>query len=152
MDITFETEVGVFNHRVAGIYVKNDCVLIHKNVNDSFWALPGGRVGLMESSQEALIREFKEELNADVECENFLWVVENFFEYEDKPFHEVGFYYEVSGLELDFEEGAIFKGSEGDSLLYKWQPIERLDEIELYPFFLKRALKEKKTNKHFIQK
>ncbi len=152
LDISFKTEQGIFNHRVAGVYRRNGCILIHKNSRDPFWALPGGRVKLMESSKEALIREFKEELNETIICGEFLWAVENFFEYDDKNFHEIGFYYEVSGGGLNFEEGMIFKGIEGDSLLYKWHPVDQLDEIEIYPEFLKSALKEKTKMMHIIQK
>ena len=44
MDVVFKTEKAVFNYRVAGIWIENGHVLLHRDVNESQWSLPGGRV------------------------------------------------------------------------------------------------------------
>lgn len=44
MDVVFKADKAVFNYRVAGIWIKNGYVLLHRFVNDDFWTLPGGRV------------------------------------------------------------------------------------------------------------
>ncbi|MFA1821130.1 NUDIX hydrolase [Virgibacillus oceani] len=142
MDAVFKTDEGVFNYRVAGIWVQKGYVLLHKNVNDNHWTLPGGRVGIMEESNMALQREFQEELGIDVKVERFLWSSENFFNYDGKNFHEIGLYYLVTSItDYKFNQEAFF-GMEGNRLIYKWIPISRLNEVSLYPGFLKKGIKE----------
>lgn len=153
MDAVFKTDKGVFNYRVAGIWIQNGHVLLHKDVNDSHWALPGGRVGITEESQKGLQREFKEELGIDVKIERLLWSVENFFNFNGNDFHEIGFYYQIS-LNDDYTFNTeAFYGIEGERLLYKWTPFEELDEVSLYPEFLKEEIRDIPNNpKHIVVK
>lgn len=50
--------------RVAGILLKNDKILLvrHEKNGKSYWLLPGGGIEFGESAEEALIREFQEEV------------------------------------------------------------------------------------------
>lgn len=141
-DAVFETDVAIFNYRVAGIWIMDGHVLLHKSVIDEHWALPGGRVGIMEESKIGLEREFYEELEVDVKVERLIWITENFFNYNGKDIHEIGFYYQVtSGSEYKFNTEEFF-GSEGDRLVFKWIPIEELGEISLQPEFLIAGIKD----------
>lgn len=142
MDIVFKTEEAIFNFRVAGIWIENGHVLIHRAVYDTSWSLPGGRVAMLEDSKESIIRELQEELGIDIEVEKLLWSAENFFEYDDQSFHEIGFYYKISSKQAGnyFREDE-FHGKEGERLIYKWVPIEALEQMELYPVFLRTDLK-----------
>ncbi|MGG3573887.1 NUDIX hydrolase [Bacillus gobiensis] len=154
MDVVFQTEKAVFNYRVAGILIKNGHVLLHKDVNDKHWALPGGRVEITEESQSSIKREFREELGIDIKVDRLLWVVENFFEYDRRSFHEIGFYYNIlsdeNSLLVDKES---FYGVEGERLVFKWMPIEKLEEVALYPEFLRTALNNLPKNpEHFVEK
>ena len=154
MDAVFKTDIAIFNYRVAGIWIQDGYVLLHKNVNDEHWALPGGRVKIMEESKKGLQREFQEELELDVEVERLIWTTENFFTYNGKSFHEIGFYYQVTS-ENDHKFGLEeFYGIEGDRLLvYKWIPIVELDEISLHPEFLITGIKDiPGDTKHIVVK
>ncbi|MEH7444994.1 NUDIX hydrolase [Bacillus sp. JJ1122] len=143
MDATFYLEGAVFNYRVAAVIVKDGHVLIHKQGTDSYWALPGGRVEVMEDSQTSIIREMKEELGLDAKVERLLWFTENFFDYNDKNYHEIGLYYQVEIVDERFVFSTDpFYGEEGERLIYQWVPVEKLEEIILYPEFLKAALLE----------
>lgn len=142
MDAVFKTDIAVFNYRVAGVWMIDGHVLVHKNKHDDHWALPGGRVQLMEQSTTALQREFQEELQLDVQVTRLLWTTENFFHYEGRSFHEIAFYYQVAA----HIDGGItteeFSGTEEDKhLIYKWIPIATLAEIPLRPEFLINGLK-----------
>lgn len=55
--------------RVAGILIRGNRILLiaHKKNDEIYWLLPGGGVDYGESLQEALRREFVEELNIVVE-------------------------------------------------------------------------------------
>lgn len=141
MDATFYLEGAVFNYRVAAVIVKDGHVLIHRQGTDSYWALPGGRVEVMEDSQTSIIRELKEELGLDTKVERLLWFTENFFDYNDKNYHEIGLYYQVEIVDERFVFCTEpFYGEEGERLIYRWVPAEELEEIVLYPEFLKGSL------------
>ena len=131
MDVTFPTQAGTFNFRVAGIHLQHDHVLIHRNVRDSFWALPGGRIRLNEDAPSALYREFTEELGASMRDATFAFVHENFFTYQDQSFHELGLYFYVDG-DIPFRQGDFY-GLEGDSLIYRFHPINQLHQLTLHP-------------------
>ncbi|WKA54301.1 NUDIX hydrolase [Planococcus shixiaomingii] len=152
MDATFKMENNVFNYRVAGVWVENGHVLLHKQVDDSHWALPGGRARVMEDSKTCLMREMEEELGTSVAVEQLLWVVENFFPYAGKDFHEIGFYYLVHGTEKPslYQNGPFF-GPEGERLVYQWVPLSEVGDAALYPEFLRKALTElPEATQHFI--
>lgn len=153
MDAVFKTDEGVFNYRVAGIWIQKGYVLLHKNVNDNHWALPGGRVGIMEKSNKALQREFQEELGVNVKVKRFLWSCENFFNYNGKNFHEIGFYYLVTS-KTDYESNLnqeAFFGMEGKRLVYKWIPVAELNKVSLYPGFLKEGIKDLPSQSQHIR-
>ncbi len=48
-----------------------------------WWEFPGGKIELGESSEEAIIREIREELNTEIEVEGFLATVD----YDYPEFH-----------------------------------------------------------------
>lgn len=143
MDATFEMEDAVFNYRVAGIWIENGHVLLHKQASDSHWALPGGRAQVLEDSRTCLVREMAEELDVLVEADRLLWAVENFFTYADKKFHEIGFYYLIRRAQnLSIFQPGPFFGPEGDRLVYQWIPLREISGLALYPEFLRKALTE----------
>ncbi|MBT2680189.1 NUDIX hydrolase [Bacillus sp. ISL-35] len=154
MDATFYMEKTVFNYRVAAVMVVNNHVLIHRQATDEHWALPGGRVTVMEDSQTSIVREVKEELGIDVKVDRLLWFTENFFDYKHRNFHEIGLYYHVSPTEGSFAfQAEAFFGEEGERLVYQWVPINQLETIKLYPEFIRSSLYElPETPEHLIVK
>ena len=71
---------------VAGIIYKNNKFIIaQRNLNKSqggLWEFPGGKVEKYESYERALIREIKEELNADIEVNEYIG--ESIYQYPEK--------------------------------------------------------------------
>lgn len=153
--IMFDNDIGRFQFRAVGVAFKDNNVLIHRVEKDDFWSLPGGRVEMFESSEDTLVREMKEELGVDIEIERLLWVSENFFEHENKVFHELGFFYKMKLPENCplFEHKGEFEGCEKEiKLIFKWHPVDKLDDLELYPTFLKRTLMtESEGIEHIIE-
>lgn len=156
--ITFAKNNQKFNFRTAGITIADNRVLLHRSEKDDFWTFPGGRVELGETSQEGLIRELKEELNADIEMIRLLWVVENFFEYDRQNYHEIAFYYlmklETRSLYLNPE--TVFYGVENDNHLeFKWFPLDGdlLHQLPLLLTFLQYSLNDLPTTpEHVIER
>lgn len=95
MDISLMINEYKFNYRVACIIKNGDKILLHKSKKDDFYALPGGRVMIGEDSASTLKREFEEEMGAKIEVKNFLGLVENFFEYNEKKYHELMLLFEA---------------------------------------------------------
>jgi len=149
--ITFERDNNKFNFRVAGIVVHNNWVLLHTTLKDDFWNLPGGRVEFNESTEQAVLREIKEELDVEGENPKLLFINEDFFEYDGLQFHEIGFYYRVSfpeGHEIT-KHTDEFPGVEDDGrLIFKWFPIDELQDLEVYPEILRTELLQLKRSDH----
>ncbi|WP_186577021.1 NUDIX hydrolase [Aquibacillus kalidii] len=142
MDTTFKLDKTVFNYRVAAVLIVNNHVLIHKQVKDDHWALPGGRAKVMEDSPTSIKREIKEELGFEVKINRLLWITENFFKYNSNDFHEIALYYNVSLMNNDYQlNNNPFYGEEGDRLIYQWIPIQDLENYLLYPEFLRVSIK-----------
>src|SRR5207249_776416 len=133
-----------FNLRVVGIILNADRVLLHRAENDDFWTLPGGRCELLESAKDTIQREMREELSVDVRVERLVWVVENFFEYDDKRYHELAFYFLITPPPSSplYERNELFLGHEdGIKLIFQWYTLDDLEGLALYPSFLRQSLK-----------
>ena len=86
------------------------------------WEFPGGKVEPGETPQEALVREIKEELDADIVVGDLLTTVE----YDYPTFH----------LSMDCFWAKLVEGSEMRLLEHeaaKWLSLDSLDEVEWLP-------------------
>jgi ADP-ribose pyrophosphatase YjhB (NUDIX family) len=142
--IAFDEGNARFNHRVAGIAFSEGRVLLHRGEYDDFWSMPGGRVHLLEPSNEALVREMREELLTEVRVERLLWVVENFFSHENRDYHELGFYYLMS-LQPDSAPCHAREPFEGiddtAKIIFQWFDLDLLGTLPIYPTFLREGLR-----------
>lgn len=136
--ICFNTDAGRFNFRSAAAVIHNEHVLIHQVAGDDFWALPGGRVELMEASDTTVTREMYEELGIRCEVVRQLWHVESFYEFDSKYYHELGNYFLVRLCETPVIESEIdFPGIEDCvDLVFRWVPLAALKQYNLQPAFL----------------
>lgn len=105
----------------------------------------GGRAEIGETSPQTLVREIKEELNENVEVVRLLWVVENFFSYAQRDYHEIAFYYlmQFSKRSHYLTKDKSFVGVEDNACLeFKWFPVDSnlLKELPLLPSFLQQSL------------
>jgi 8-oxo-dGTP pyrophosphatase MutT (NUDIX family) len=130
-----------FQVRIAGLGFRNGHVLVHRATHEAFWTFPGGRAEIGETSEETLKREMMEELGVEVTVGRLLWSVENFFHYEEKSWHELGFYYLMDvPEEFPFKpEGIVHFIRDGKSdLEFKWVPATRaaLTALDIPPYFI----------------
>ncbi|MGG0186620.1 NUDIX domain-containing protein [Bacillus rhizoplanae] len=91
-----------FHHIVRGVLIKDGKLLVaHFKGHHSF--LPGGHIELGESVENALIREWEEEIGADCSIEKFLGVIENQWKDGDTLHYEINHVFKVSSDELKVE-------------------------------------------------
>lgn len=140
--LNFSRDCGVFNVRTVGVLIHDGRVLLHRAEHEPFWTLPGGRVEFAEEAATALVREVREELETDARIERLLWVVENFFVYNESKCHELAFYFLLSLPEEDgvYTRREFIGKEEGCVLLFRWFSLSELEEFDIKPVFLKTGL------------
>ncbi|MCI5652078.1 MAG: NUDIX domain-containing protein [Ruminococcus bromii] len=142
-DVSFSTRKGRFNYRTAAVIVQDGRLLVTTDSNSAYNYLPGGRVTVNETAEDALTRELREELNIEVAPGRALWVCQSFFTLEPtgERIHELCTYFavDVSGTDL-LKRGDRFPGEE-PGVRFEWIPLDRLPEIDLEPEFLKTQVK-----------
>ena len=110
---------------VAAIIRKGDKIFATQRGYGDFkdgWEFPGGKVEPGESSKEALVREIREELDADIKVGDLLTTVE----YDYPQFH----------LSMDCFWATLVEGSEMNLLEHeaaKWLTRDQLDSVEWLP-------------------
>jgi ADP-ribose pyrophosphatase YjhB (NUDIX family) len=144
--ISLETSAGTFNVRTVGVAIQDEQVLLHRAAYDTWWALPGGRVELHESSADALVREMREEMGVEVELLRLLWVLERFFASSQRH-HSIQFYYLMQLPEALFPESApTFTSPQNNDtpLVFHWYPLAELESppMPLYPAALSTMLQQ----------
>ena len=131
---------------VLGIIKKDNEILVSKGFdevkNEEFYRSIGGGIEFLETSQEALKREFKEELNIDIKIGKFLGISENIFTYNGKQAHELILFYDVYIEKKDYKEKyhIIDDDSETDAI---WVDIDKFKnkELKIYPEQMFKYLK-----------
>ena len=93
MDISIFINNAKLNIRTAVIIETENGYIFEKDMLYGFYVIAGGRIKINESSEEAAIREIYEELGIKIEKLKLKSIVENFFVYDDKKYHEICFYY-----------------------------------------------------------
>lgn len=128
-----------FNPRVNAVAIRDGRVLMSRATRDAFWCLPGGRIEPGEPSEAALAREMAEELGLATRVGRLVFVVENFFAYGGRRFHEFGLYFTVDLPAGAEEHPGEFAGAEPD-LVFRWFPLAELPDLDVRPAFLRERL------------
>lgn len=123
---------------VLGIIKKENKILVSKGYdkikNETFYRCIGGGIEFLETSNDALKREFKEELNIDIEVGEFLGISENIFTYNGKNAHELILFYNATIKDSDFKEKyhIIDDNTETDAI---WVDVDKFisKELKIYP-------------------
>ncbi len=93
---------------VLGLATKNNKLLVGEgfdNVkNQTFYRCLGGGIEFLEKSYDALKREFKEEIGANIIVNDFLGISENIFTYKGKNAHELILFYSIEIPLEDYQE------------------------------------------------
>lgn len=109
---------------VAAIIIDNNRVFATQRGYGEFkdgWEFPGGKIESGETSQEALIREIKEELDTEIEVKDFLETVE--YDYPEFHLSMDCFFCNIKSGEPVLKEHEAAK----------WLTAETLDSVDWLP-------------------
>lgn len=144
MDITFKTEQGRFNYRVCGMIIHDNKILAMHDERSPYYYLPGGRVQLGETVEDAVLREIREELEINAAIVRPLWFNQGFFteDVSGEQFHEICLYFlmDISHTDL-LSKGEQFALNERNHRhTFEWLDFDRLKDEYFYPIFLKEKI------------
>lgn len=132
--------------RVCGICIQDHKILLlkHHNIGKAgiLWAPPGGGLNFGESIQQALEREFKEEVNCTIQVGKFL----HLNEFLEPPLHAIELFYEVHLLEKP-TLGLDPELSNESQLIHelKWYPLMEINSTEIFHPILNKIRLENVT-------
>lgn len=141
MDISYVEGSNKFNYRVCAVIISNNKILAMRDERSPYYYLPGGRVQMGETAEQATLREVEEELNIIPKIVRPLWLNQAFFteDVDHLNYHEICIYFlmDISHTEL-LKKGEHFTLTEGQHIHdFEWLPFERLKDEYFYPVFLK---------------
>ena len=144
MDISYKTESGKFNYRVCAMIISDGKILAMHDERSPYFYLPGGRVKMGETAEDAVIREVREELGIIAKIARPLWLNQAFFteDVDHLRYHELCIYFLMDISETDLlERGNVFTVNEGKRThAFEWLSFDRLEDEYFYPLFLKKEI------------
>ena len=118
------------------IFVARGC---DSHTGQTFYRPIGGKIEFGERARDTVIREVREEIGAELESLRYLGTLENIFEYESRPGHEIVLIYDgaFSDPGMNRDDLAITGRDDGE-VLYQacWKPLDFFraqDAPPLYP-------------------
>ena len=143
MDLKIKTETEEFHVRTCGIIKQENKFLIMKVNKTSYYHIPGGQIEIGEDSEQAVIREIKEEIGCDVKEAKLFSIEENFWMRNNKKCHGIEFYYIIKPKQqLKMQDCEKIENDKGEEKLlnFKWVTLEELKDIDLRPSNIKDML------------
>lgn len=135
MDLAFKIDNRHFTCRVAAFILEKDQILMARNKNFPCYYTVGGAVKINESTEDAIIREIKEETGIDYEIENLSFVQERFFNVNNQDQHEITFFYQMKRNINTKNLMNKYTDQGEDEMLYLLD-ISNLSNLNIVPAFL----------------
>lgn len=139
MIITIKKEDMRFGVRVGAIiYNEDKSKILLENQENGRYMFPGGRIEVYEDSENAIVRELKEELNLNANLK-LKYIVEMFLKSSKTEYHEIGFYYLTTIKEELVKNNFNSLDSNG---VFEWVSIQELEKYNI----LAKPIKDKIIN------
>lgn len=144
MDLSFRCDNQKFNYRVCAMIISGNRILAMHDERSPYFYLPGGRVTMGETAEQAVIREVQEELDITPKIIRPVWLNQAFFteDVDNLRYHELCIYFlmDISKTDL-LKNGNVFSKAEGKhSHVFEWLEFGRLKDEYFYPLFLKKEI------------
>ena len=144
MDLSFRCDNQKFNYRVCAMIILENKILAMHDERSPYFYLPGGRVSMGETAEQAVIREMQEELGITPKIIRPVWLNQAFFteDVDNLRYHELCIYFlmDISATDL-LKNGEIFAKIEGKHThVFEWLEFSRLKDEYFYPLFLKKEI------------
>lgn len=126
-----------FTIRVYGILIQNNQVLIADEIikGNIITKFPGGGLEFGEGMIDCLIREFKEELNIDINVDSHFYTTDFFVQSAfNKAVQVISIYYLVStnqNMELPVTSKVTPAYEIKNKLAFRWHPLNEMSEENL---------------------
>ena len=132
----FRTKIGstVFGVRATALIVQDNRLFVIEDEGGCYTI--GGAIQVNETTEDAVVREVKEELGVTSKAGPLAFVVENRFEQDGVSYHNIEFHYLVDLL----EDAPLTMQEDEKRQPCEWIDIDKLKGINLVPAFLKIAL------------
>lgn len=144
MDISFVSGNDKFNYRVCAMIISEGKILAMHDDRSPYYYLPGGRVAMGETAEDAIIREVQEELGVILKIVRPLWLNQAFFseDVDNLNYHELCIYFLMDIADTDLlTRGKKFTSNEGSRTHnFEWLEFKRLKDEYFYPLFLKKDI------------
>lgn len=131
-------QAGKIRGLAVALIKKGNEVLVSPGHDDvkgtDFYRLLGGGIEFGETSLEALKREIREELNAELQNIKLLEVKENIFEYNGQTGHEIAFIYAA-----EFADAALYQKDSfeiidgGEEFSAGWLRVDETNVDKIFP-------------------
>jgi ADP-ribose pyrophosphatase YjhB (NUDIX family) len=144
MDLSFQSGNQKFNYRVCAMMISDGKILAMHDERSPYYYLPGGRVAIGETAENAVIREVQEELGITPKILRPLWLNQAFFteDVDHLHYHELCIYFLMDITDTDLlTRGDTFTSIEGHRThIFEWLPFHQLKDEYFYPIFLKKDI------------
>jgi 8-oxo-dGTP pyrophosphatase MutT (NUDIX family) len=113
---------------------------------ETFYRPLGGGIEFGEYAQQALVRELREELNAEIKDAHYLFTLENIFTFNGQAGHEIVLVYDGTFADETLYQREVIDGQEDDGTPFSavWKSLAELtdDNPPLYPVGLLKRLQK----------
>lgn len=144
MDISFKIGNEKFNYRVCAMIISDGKILAMHDERSPYYYLPGGRVAIGETAENAVIREIREELGVTPKIVRPVWLNQAFFteDVDNLHYHELCIYFLMDITDTDLlSRGEKFMTNEDDRIhTFEWLEFAQLKDEYFYPVFLKKDI------------